>query len=122
MKAHRKTSRRTGLWAATRSGEECGYRRNETPVAGHRDVAAAADEMQAATGDELCGLPEQGWAVEPVVAAGHDEGRCGDRRRATGQIKAVLSLDGGRQVRPLPGIAHQPAGEQPASRGGCGLA
>src|SRR5689334_24426616 len=83
------------------SGEECGHRRSETPVARHRDVAAAADEMQVATGDELRGLSEQGRAVEPVVAAGNDEGRRGDRHRAAGQIKAVLSLDGGRHVCPL---------------------
>jgi len=77
--------------------------------------------MQVAASDELRGLSEQGRAVEPVVAAGDDEGRRSDRHRAVGQIKAVLSLDGGRHVCPVPGTAHQPVGEQPAGRSGYGL-
>src|SRR5262249_2341369 len=108
--------RRRACWSesnAAGSGEEYGHCRSETPVAHHRDVAAAADEMQMATSDELRSLSEQGQAIEPVVTAGHDEGRRGDRHRAAGQIKAVLSLDNGRHVCPLPRTAHQPADEQP---------
>jgi hypothetical protein len=53
--------------AVVGSAEEGSQVRSELSVAGHRDMAAVADEMQAAAGDELGGLLEQGRAVEPVA-------------------------------------------------------
>ena len=104
---------------AIESSEEYGEGRSEPSVARHRDVTAAGDELEVAARDELRGFLEQGWAVEPVVASGEDEGRRRDWRAARRQIEAVFGLDRSCHVGPVPGTVHQSAGEQPAGgRGG----